>query len=75
MSSIELISWWISSRSNGVMKVLFNSAMVSWVTVSARCSADSDCGYQPFDGPSLAGQGIDQTGQFFAESTACRRGH
>src|SRR5688500_13221537 len=41
MSSIAVISWWIWSRSNGVMNVLCRSAMVSCVTLSAARSAAS----------------------------------
>ena len=38
---MAVISWWIWSRSNGVMKVLCSSAMVSCVTLSAARSAAS----------------------------------
>src|SRR6185436_18370115 len=44
MSSMAVISWWIWSRSNGVMKVLCSSAMVSCVTLSAaRSTASMRC--------------------------------
>ena len=41
MSSILLISWWMSSRSIGVMKVLCSSSIVLRVIRSARFSMDS----------------------------------
>src|SRR5881628_716204 len=41
MSSMEVISRWMWSRSNGVMNVLCSSVMVSWVILSAARSAAS----------------------------------
>ena len=41
MSSILLMSWWMSSRSIGVMKVLCTSSIVVRVILSARFSIDS----------------------------------
>src|SRR2546422_99540 len=41
MSSMEVISRWIWSRSNGVMNVLCSRVMVSWVILSAARSAAS----------------------------------
>src|SRR4051812_8610428 len=44
MSSMAVMSWWIWSRSNGVMNVLCRSAMHSWVSLSAaRSTASMRC--------------------------------
>jgi hypothetical protein len=38
---MRMISWWISSRSSGVLNEVCSSAMVSWVILSAEVSISS----------------------------------